>query len=141
MTIGHALAHRPPRRSLPIDPKNPFGIVDGKATLWITREKQCLPIVDMADGHIINTINMLERKLAALREQADDAWGFAAGCRGEMASYYGGHMADDAMSLSLVYEIAMRPILNGLRAVAQSRGLVEVLVPFNDETRWVRGYR
>lgn len=114
---------------LAIDSNNPFGVVGGVATRWITREKTCVLISSMGDRHIINTINMLERKLEAQRSNADAAWGFYADCRGEMASYYAGHMVEEAEDQSLLYQLRAQPILAGLRAEAQKRGLHEVLKP------------
>lgn len=126
--IGDVLAHRTSRkRLLPIDPNNPYGIVDGVARLWITRERVCLAIVDMADSHLMRTINMIERRAQELRDEADDALSFHAGCRGDMASYYSGHAFEDAFDVSLAYDIRAIPILAGLRAEAKRRGLAEVV--------------
>lgn len=126
--IGNVLKTRQSTAvKLAIDPKNPYGVVSGMATKWITRDRTCLYIASMGDRHIINTINLIERGREARRKNEDGAWDFFAICRGEMATYYASHMADDAWLESLSYELLVAPILAGLRFESNKRGLAEVI--------------
>lgn len=139
MTLADAKLFRPLGEPVPED--DPYGIVDGKATYWVTRDRRRVAIAEMTDAHLINTVNMLERGIERRREAMNDAWNFAGSCQGEMASYYAGHMADDMASDYDAFVERMRPILAGMRGEIESRGLVEVLVPLTDGARpskWLR---
>ncbi len=109
-----------------IDPADPFGVVNGVATRWVTKDKRNLLIAEMSDAHLQNTVRFLEGKLEAARNAMADAFGFAGSCSGEMASYYADHEADYASDRSVALELGCRPVLAGLRAELKRRGLPEL---------------
>lgn len=49
--------------------ENRYAVVDGVPTQWVTREGTSIPITEMADSHIKNTVNMLRRMLDSRREK------------------------------------------------------------------------
>jgi hypothetical protein len=107
---------------------NPYGVVDGAATRWITKDKRSLLISEMGDQHLLNTIRFLERQLKARHDSALQATAVVGTFNGEMASYYASGTADLAMDAYIQYATVAEPVLKGLRAEAQRRGLPE-LVP------------
>ena len=51
---------------------------------------------EMADLHLSNAISMVERQIPELKEKWEATWMGAAGCSGDMASYYATGECDDA---------------------------------------------
>lgn len=53
---------------------------------WVTKDKRSIPIKEMTDAHLINSIAMVQRRL----EEVSDAYDacYSNGLQGEMASYY-----------------------------------------------------
>jgi hypothetical protein len=110
------------------DPRDPYAIRDGVATRWLTKDKRSLLISEMADQHLLNTIRFIERGLRSRHEAALSAVSVAGTFNGEMASYYAHSAADDELARFCALSAVMQPVLKGLRAEAQRRGLPE-LVP------------
>lgn len=42
-------------------PERDYGIVNGVATYWVTKDGRRLPLVEMTDSHLHNVINFIER--------------------------------------------------------------------------------
>lgn len=80
--------------------------------LWITREGEMIFVEELTDRHLANIISYLERRLADQVEATDAAFGFAAGCRGDMATYYAGHETEGALQR----ELRTRKLLEHMRA-------------------------
>jgi hypothetical protein len=106
------------------DPHDPYAIRNGVATRWLTKDKRSLLIAEMGDQHLQNTMRMLERKLAALTQRADAAFDAASCFVGEI--YLASSGDEEAAVDELRYRIASAPILAGLRAELQRRGLPEL---------------
>jgi hypothetical protein len=110
------------------DPRDPYEIRDGVARRWLTKDKRSLLIADMADQHLLNTIRFIERGLRAKHDSALRSIAIVGTFNGEMASYYASGEADLAMDEYIRLGTILEPVLKGLRAEAQRRGLPE-LVP------------
>lgn len=63
------------------------------ASTWTTKDGRIIPIAQMTDDHLLNTIRMIEAKF---QEALLDAFGAAASFNGEMAQMYA---EQEAMSL------------------------------------------
>ncbi len=111
------------------DPRDPYAIRDGVATRWLTKDKRSLLIAEMADQHLLNTIRFLERQLKARHESALFAVELSAMFRPDSASgLVASSEADLAMARFSGIATLAEPVLKGLRAELQRRGLSE-LVP------------
>ncbi len=53
---------------------------------WKAKDGRIIPVREMSDEHLFNTLLFLMRQMKRL--EADGDYSFASGCRGEMASYY-----------------------------------------------------
>jgi hypothetical protein len=92
-------------------------------THWTTRANERIAIAAMSDQHILNAIALIERKRAQLDDDMAQSFGFAAGCRGEMASYYADQGADDASNALASYVQRSEPALTALRTEVRRRGI------------------
>lgn len=106
--------------------ENPFGVIDGVATRWVTKDKRSLLIAEMSDQHLQFTVRMLERKQVALQRRADACMGAVGTLGGDMAIYYATSEAETAGVDEVRFRLAAAPILAGLRAELQRRGLPEL---------------
>jgi hypothetical protein len=64
--------------------------------IWAAKDGSKIPITEMTDLYVVNTLLFLKRKLAALEGETDSA--FACSFQGEMASYYGAQGQDAALN-------------------------------------------
>ena len=62
--------------------------------LWQTRDGQQIPIRNMADEHLINTLLYLNRRVKLLAEETDAA--YSCSVQGDIASYYAAQGQNDA---------------------------------------------
>lgn len=75
----------------------------GKAILWTTRDGQQIPIKDMVDSHLLNTVRMMRRNCDYYRsqlarkyfEEADACYSYRGGEYAEMAAEADGSYAFD----------------------------------------------
>jgi hypothetical protein len=105
---------------------DPYGVVDGVATRWVTKDGRNLLIAEMGDQHLQNALRMLERQLADMRE-GDLLPDMMGGLFTEIARRAAGSRVAVARRVA-DHERVCAPILKGLRAELQRRGLPE-LVP------------
>jgi hypothetical protein len=66
-----------------------------KKGYWRMKDERTIRIADMLDQHLIHSMKMLERAKDSLASKSLD---FAAGCRGEMATYYADQEADGLLA-------------------------------------------
>lgn len=66
--------------------------------IWTTKEGQGIPVDEMTDEHVLNTHRLLREACECLSDHVSDAWTFAAGRRGEMATYYADAYADEVLN-------------------------------------------
>lgn len=65
-------------------------------THWTTKDKRSIPIKEMTDSHLANTIAYLERTAPAKQEIAQESAMIGYGAlRGDMAKYYAGQELND----------------------------------------------
>jgi len=92
-------------------------------THWTTRDGTRVAIAHMTDVHLQNTIGWIERQLEELNEEEISAYGFASSCRGDMASYYAGHAAEESSDRAIAAHSLAQPTLEAMRAELKRRGL------------------
>lgn len=110
-----------------IDPANPYGIRDGVATRWITKDGRNLLISEMGDQHLQNALRFIERRLHEAQGIVEDfAHHFVGGFGGEDLG--APSSLDDIFEPIFAQEAAAEPVIKGLRAELKRRGLPE-LVP------------
>jgi hypothetical protein len=55
---------------------------------WTTKDKRKIPIVEMTDVHIRNTVLYLRRRKETLEAAVDSAYGTMGTLNGDMSTYY-----------------------------------------------------
>ena len=92
---------------------------------WTTKSGKKILIYEMTNPHLLNAIKMIERIREEKLDAVEDAYSFFGDCRGEMASYYAGHMADEASNEYSRYFASTKESLEALLAEASRRRLWE----------------
>lgn len=108
---------------------------------WTTRDGKILLITEMTDSHVLNSANMLQRKLHALDQKIDAAWSGLAGCGGDMAQYYGmqevDHLVSERSATRLTYEV----LINELKRRETRRTVCEMTTLLTTRRIVRPGYR
>lgn len=94
-------------------------------THWTTKDKRSIPIKEMGDSHLVNSIAFYRTRAPAMQEnEAFSAMGAAASFDSDsMASYYADGMADDLMHEPTEDWLERQPLWRALTREAKRRKL------------------
>lgn len=96
--------------------KSPAKAAETPAT-WMTNDGRTLFVHEMTDGHLLNTMRYLERRIEEERDKLDGAAGYAG--RGEMASYY----ASQELHVASAFIATLQGSLESMRKEVRHRRL------------------
>ena len=94
---------------------------------WTTKDKKTLKIVDMSDGHLLNTIKFIHRNEKSLRSSFENfIWSGLLSCQGEMAELC---LERELCMLEDVHWMDLEPKTYVMIEEAKKRGIFQKLPP------------